>query len=466
MARRDSYAIPFRSGRGLPSSAQPAHAVAAPAPAPALADQTVSLEREVSPAAKWATGVAVFLAVSKFHAYLGILAMIRAPMLASVAALVLLFMDTKRWRPGDLKQHWIPKTLGVLVLVAFGSIPFGIYPSQSLDTFNNVLGKTLLIALMVWAVARTERGTLFMVRTLTLAIVAAGFLAITKGRVDNTGRLSGGYTYDPNDISLLAVTGIPLVVWWALDKRNKFGKPVLLALPLLFKVIFASMSRGAFIGFLAMTAGFILLGLGPVSKKVKRVALAAGLGVLVAMPFFPAKYLRQMKTITSDDDYNQTSITGRKEVWKRGFSYARARPLFGVGLGNFNSAEGRSEVSMERSARGRGFKWGTAHNSYVQVLAELGFIGGGCFFGLMFGSIISLVLVHRRSAHSDMLPPLFAIAMTGFAGAAAFLSWGYYDLTYVMIALACAMLMRARGDWSAASGTLPAPATVSGRARR
>jgi O-antigen ligase len=318
---------------------------------------------------------------------------------------------------------------------------------------------------MVWAVARTEKGTRFMVRVLTISIITAGFLAVTLGRRDSTGRLAGGYAYDPNDIALLAVTGIPLVIWWALDKRNKYGMAILLSLPLLFQVIIKSQSRGGFLGLLAMTFGFILVGLGPVEKKVKRIALIAGLGIIMAIPFFPASYLKQMKTITDDSDYNRTSITGRKEIWKRGFSYALGRPLFGVGLGNFNSAEGRSDASLERSESGKGFKWGTAHNSYVQVMAELGFIGGACFVVLIFGSIITLITLHRRGGHSDMLPPMFALAMTGFAASAFFLSWGYYDLPYVMAAIACAILMRAQAGSSAPSA-VPAPVIANGRVRR
>jgi O-antigen ligase len=469
MARRDSYTIPFRSARGLAAPAPPQQAVQAALPVGAQVTpeflRATALVREVTPLAKWATGIAVFLAISKFHGYVSPLAVIRAPMLMSVVALVLLFMDTKAWRPGDLKRHWIPKVIGVLIVIAIGSIPLGIYQSQSLATFNEVLSRTLLIAMMVWAVARTEKGTIFMVRVLTISIITAGFLAVTLGRRDSTGRLAGGYAYDPNDISLLAVTGIPLVIWWALDKRNKYSMAVLLSLPLLFQVIIRSQSRGGFLGLLAMTVGFILLGLGPVEKKVKRIALIAGLGIVMAIPFFPANYLKQMKTITDDSDYNRTSITGRKEIWKRGFSYALAHPLFGVGLGNFNSAEGRSEASLERSESGKGFKWGTAHNSYVQVMAELGFIGGACFVVLIFGSIITLVTLHRRGGHGDMLPPMFALAMTGFAASAFFLSWGYYDLPYVMVAIACAMLLRGR-DVAEVPTIVPARVTAPGRARR
>jgi O-antigen ligase len=462
MARRQNYAVPFRSARGLGTLPLP-HVVAAPPEAPAMVSATTV--PGVTLLAKWATAGAVFLAISKFHGYVGILGAIRAPMLMSAFALIVLFMNPSTWRPSDLGRHWIPKVIGLLLVIAIGSIPFGIYQGQSLKIFNEVLARTILVALMVWAVARTEGGALFITRVLTLSIITAAFLAVNLGRRDATGRLAGGYAYDPNDIALLGVTGIPLVIWWALDKRNKYGKVVLLALPLLFMVIIRSQSRGGFLGLLAMTLGFILLGLGPVERRVKRIALIAGLGIIAAIPFFPASYLTQMKTITADDDYNRTSITGRKEIWKRGFSYAKERPLFGVGLGNFGSAEGRSETSIARSEAGKGFKWGTAHNSYVQVMAELGFIGGGCFVTLIFGSIISLVGMHRRGARGDMLGPMFALSLTGFAASAFFLSWGYYDLPYVMLGIACAILLRGQSATRLAP-VPPAPVAVTGRMRR
>lgn len=454
-----AVAAPAASTGGRVTAAGPSRARSRPAVAATFA------VLEVSFLTRWAVAGAVFLAISKFHEYIGILATIRAPMLMSVVALVMLLSDVRRWRPADLGKHWIPKVLGVFVLIAFGSIPFGIYPGQSLKTFNEVLSRTLLLALMVWGVARTPKGALFMTRVFTITIITAALLALKLGRQDVTGRLAGGYAYDPNDIALLGVTGIPLVIWWVLDRRNRFRWAFLAAVPLLLQVIVRSQSRGGFLGLLAMTAGFLLIGLGPVDKRVKKAGVVVGLLLVMAIPFFPASYLTQMKTITADDDYNQTSISGRKKIWKRGVGYALERPLFGVGLGNFNSAEGRSEDSQDQAAIGRGFKWGTAHNSYVQVLAETGFFGGACFVAALIGSIIALVRMHRRGSHRDMLPPFLALSMTGFAASAFFLSWGYFDLTYALIGLACAILMR--GDNAAAdSSAAPIRSTAPPRSRR
>ena len=87
------------------------------------------------------------------------------------------------------------------------------------------------------------------------------------------------------------------------------------------------------------------------------------------------------------------------------------------------------------------------------------------FGRVIFGSIITLVTLHRRGGHGDMLPPMFALAMTGFAASAFFLSWGYYDLPYVMAAIACAMLLRAR-EARSARRAVPAPVVTNGRVRR
>ncbi len=475
MARREPPTVPYRSARvpgqapsvpvARPHAAAPSREAVAAAAQPMTHSATsVAALPEVSFLTRWAVAAAVFLAISKFHGYISVLAVIRAPMLLSVTALILLFLDRGPWRPGDLTRHWIPKATGLLALIALGSIPFGIYQGKSLDTFNEVLSRTLLIALMVWAVARTEKGALFITRTLTLSIIVAAMLAFILGREDNTGRLAGGYSYDPNDIALMGVTGIPLVIWWALDKRNKYRFLILAALPLLFQVVIKSQSRGGFLGLLAMTAGFLLIGLGPVDKRVKKAGIVVGLLIVMTIPFFPTSYLTQMKTITSDDDYNQTSISGRKEVWKRGFGYALERPLFGVGLGNFASAEGRSDVSTERAEQNKGFKWSTAHNSYILVLAELGFIGGSCFAILIFGSIIALFRHHRAGSRKDLLPPFFALAMIGFAASAFFLSWAYYDMTWALIATAGAILVRREGTTPAAVGAPVLP--VSGRRLR
>lgn len=396
--------------------------------------------------ARWAVALAVWLCVSKFHGYLPILITIKAPLLTSMFGLFCVFACARDWRPGDLTRHWIPRAILVIVIAALGGIPTGIYPGNSLTFFLNGLLRTLLLATAVFAIARTPAGAAFMARTVAVSCLTAAALALILGRQDSAGRLMGAFAYDPNDLALIGAVGIPLVVWWWIDKRNRLRTPVLLiGLPLLLNVILKSDSRGGFLAMIGVVLGFIFLGLGKMDRRVKKAGLIVGLGIVAAAPFFPARFYDRLATINDENDYNRTSPRGRKQVWMRGIGYALEYPIFGVGIANFNSAEGRlSAIGRERAERKQGWKWSAAHSSYVQALAEMGFTGGPAFIVLVVGSTAGLITLHRRRRTSDPLPPFLALALLAFAIAGAFLSWAYYDLPYVLFALACATLMMYR----------------------
>jgi putative inorganic carbon (HCO3(-)) transporter len=81
------------------------------------------------------------------------------------------------------------------------------------------------------------------------------------------------------------------------------------------------------------------------------------------------------------------SLTGRIEIWKRGMGYMFEHPIFGIGVDNFKSAEGRSDIILERQARGQGTKWSVAHSSWVQIGAELGIPGLAALIIFYLGGI-------------------------------------------------------------------------------
>ena len=70
-----------------------------------------------------------------------------------------------------------------------------------------------------------------------------------------------------------------------------------------------------------------------------------------------------MAQISNGDD----SAYGRVEAWYEGIQMFKSSPVFGVGKGMFTD-----------------FNNLTAHNSYMLVLAELGFVGSIFFLGLFF----------------------------------------------------------------------------------
>lgn len=398
----------------------------------------------------------VFLAISRFHQQIGILNTIRAPMIVTLLAAVALLASTRRWRPGDIAQHWIPKYIGVIALFAVAGIPFAINRTRSLMFVTDAFSRTLLLAVMAWALARTPAGARQLARAIAFSGFVASVLALYRGRIDNEGRLAGAATYDSNDLALVLVLCLPLVLWWILDKTNRlryFGFAFLL--PMLFAIMKTG-SRGGFLGLAAILVAFVVVGGAGIVPHARRYAIVVAVAAVASIPFLPSTYMERITSMANyQDDYNSTSPRGRIQIWKRGMGYMVTHPVFGVGIDNFPVAEGRlSDAALARQA-GEGLKWSAAHNSFVQLAAELGIIPGVLFILLVLKTAITLLkrgkaLIASRAP--DLLTPLLGLCFVGYGVGGFFLSFAYYDIVYFLFALATALLM------SPASGGQPAAA--------
>ena len=154
-------------------------------------------------------------------------------------------------------------------------------------------------------------------------------------------------------------------------------------------------------------------------------------------------YWQQMGTITSEDDYNHTSETGRLQIWSRGIGYMVANPILGVGPNNFPAAEGTLSPLASRQQFGIGVRWNAAHNTYVQVGAEMGLPG----LGLLVAIIASVFVALGRARHRSRLAPVLTATLIGFVVGAFFLSLAYSEMLYTLIALALGLAkVTARGD--------------------
>jgi O-antigen ligase len=152
-----------------------------------------------------------------------------------------------------------------------------------------------------------------------------------------------------------------------------------------------------------------------------------------------------MGTIMSDADYNRSEETGRMKIWQRGVGYMLQYPVFGVGPNNFNAAEGRLSPIAERQQFGRGVKWNAAHNSYVQIGAELGFPGLVIFVGMIAAAFMALRRSRRsagmaRADHAGSeLTQALSASLIGFIVGALFLSLAYSEILFTLLALAVAL---------------------------
>ncbi len=192
--------------------------------------------------------------------------------------------------------------------------------------------------------------------------------------------------------------------------------------------ILGSYSRGAFLG-LGVTLGFLVLR----SRRALVTALVL-VGVFGASLYFlPQEWFARMYTI---QDYEQdASAGGRFDAWTFAFKLARDHPFLGGGqLVGTDDRLFKKYVPTAETAR-------AAHSIYFEVLGETGFVGLGLFLLLLFvsfrvGSKIIKTTRHRADlAWARSLAAMLQVGMVGYATAGAFLSLGFFDLYYALVAL-------------------------------
>lgn len=374
--------------------------------------------------------------------HIPILAKLKLQMILGALGLLLSLGTIDHWRPREIMKHWMVKAIAVMIVIFTAGIPFSIYPGRSFRTLTDSYLSVILTAIMTLVIGRTLPGLRLLLKTLGVGCVAAAFLAVLRGRTDSSGRLSGGYVYDANDIALISVIAIPMIVWWVLDKKSVAGKAMAASIPLLIYVIVKSDSRGGFLGLASVAAIFLFLGL---SKRhgiprLRIVALSLVGAFIVGFPFLPSEYRARIMSIGSEEDYNKTSYSGRENLWRRGMFYMRTHPIVGVGLENFRTAEGRDLAG--EAIPGKGIKWSAPHNSMVQAAAEGGVIVGLAYLLLNVGSIIQLLRIRPGNTGEGLMAPLVGVTMVAFTVTSFFLSWAIYDVTYMLFALAASVLTR------------------------
>lgn len=235
-----------------------------------------------------------------------------------------------------------------------------------------------------------------------------------------------GIFNDPNDLGLLFVAMLPIAVFLGLRRHGLRRWFWLGGAALLFYGVYLTNSRGALLGVLVVGGIYIWYRRGGF--------IAAVLGMIG---------LAGMKLLSSrmqELDAGEESANGRVDAWYSGLQMFREHPLFGVGAGNFTE---HNEL--------------TAHNSFVLVLAETGFVGYVIWLAFLGYSYWMVIAVLRYSPDATREPEQHAlwreerpIALTlllslcGMTTCAFFLSRSYMIVLYLILAMVTGYYLGAR----------------------
>jgi O-antigen ligase len=323
-------------------------------------------------------------------------------------------------------------TTGLIAVQLFWmilSVPGALVVANSFDLVFNNFVKTALMSLIVAASVRSVRDVERLAFVYLVAAVVYSTVIITTFDVGagDDWRLGHLYYYDANDFATLVVTAMPFGIYFLHAGKDRLVRLfAAVGLVLLTLGFVWSGSRGGFIA-LAVVAVLVVIRFSAIPLRWR--VLATGLVFIVVIATASGQYWQQMGTITSDQDYNHTSETGRLQIWSRGIGYMLDNPMLGVGPGNFQTAEGTLSPFAERQQYGIGVRWNAPHNSFVQVGAELGFPGLALYIAVIASAFYGL----RHTGGG--LTPVLGASLLGFVVGSFFLSLAYSEMLYTLIAL-------------------------------
>lgn len=335
-------------------------------------------------------------------------------------AVAALLMEGVRWRKGLLQDPLFRPYLWTMGLILL-SVPFAVWPGNSFNFVFGAFAKDVALVLLLILTTRTQHD----IQRVMLAFVAnalvldyalfqygpTGITAVSVGR---------------NEAAMVSVMALGLLLPLPVHGLGKLFKAA--AAVTLAAAVLVSNSRGGMLGLAFVVAVFLYFSLG---KKIGITAmLVVGICYIVYLQL-PTDVRTNVESIINyEQDYNVTAPEGRMEIWKRGLRIVYDNPLLGVGINNFAVAEGQMDVETIRP-------WMTAHNSPLQVAAEIGIPGLIVYFVLISRIFGAAQQLRRRWADSGMgkIATALFVALAGYMVTGFFLSQGFSVVLYILMAI-------------------------------
>jgi len=323
--------------------------------------------------------------------------------------------------------------LGFIVAICFSHLSHG-YVGGAINSMEKFLPSMVGFFLVVTSVNNRKKFNIL----IFVLIVLVSFVAYEGGQQYRTGSAIGGMEpiyqnatlvdgeqikiprirwyglfNDPNDLGLLLIIIIPFLVNMLMQR--KFVVP-LISFSLVIPALYYTNSRGSMLaGAIAICSYFLI-------RYRSKKGFMLGLVLIVPLLLLGPSRMGDMSG-------KEESAYGRIESWYEGFQMFKSNPLFGVGMGSYTDYH---EL--------------TAHNSFVLVMAELGFVGLFLFTGLIYFPLYWLrtyitELVHENIDLVDhgLISSAYA-SLFGILTAMFFLSRSYMFIPYMLIAMVVSKL--------------------------
>lgn len=334
--------------------------------------------------------------------------------------------------------------VGLFLAYAVLSLLWSGYPDTALLTLARLIPNILLLAIVFTAID-SRRDMLLILAAYLLGSLGTAFFGvvlpiITAQSLSRLAGLAGDANYAAAQLLSALPIGVALII---LVKTLHLRIAISLATLASLAGLVATGSRGALIaGLIASVVAIISVGSG---YRLRATALAAALAavalamlVTIAPPSARERVAELPQSVSGQQaNLSETSV-GRTELWRVASQMGLDNPVGGVGVGQFPNNSGSYSYRLSKLER-TDFLLETpkvAHNAYLQVLAEVGFIGLGLFLLVIVSSFVLLRRSWRRAdPNLRVIVAAITVAWTALLAINLFVSNQYSQQLWLLLAL-------------------------------
>ncbi len=274
-------------------------------------------------------------------------------------------------------------------------------------------------------------------------VLTARFFADASSERAEGMSIGTGTIGNANDFAAHLIFVLPFIIFAIIVVRSrliKTGGCVLFAYA--FYLCVSTGSRGALLAIAAMTI-FVLFR-GPARGRIA-ILLAGPIVAATLLAVLPGALLQRYRTIFDENSAGLpeeavASAAARKELFRKSLQITAEHALTGVGVGQFQLANGADLVKNGIHA-----EWQVTHNTYTQLSSETGLTGLLLYLSAIAGAFVLLQSVPRltRGLPDESLAATAAfclsMSLVGWTVASFFLSQAYTIYMPTMLGLAISM---------------------------
>ncbi len=178
------------------------------------------------------------------------------------------------------------------------------------------------------------------------------------------------------------------------------------------------------------------------------------LAILVVAGAAMTVYLTTLAPRAASSHLSGTGSTGRSDLWKVGLRVFESHPIGGAGAGNFSSVSVDYLQQVDNVSAGQYIisqKPKPVHNTYLELLADLGIPGLVAFLVIVVGSVASALRashIYERlgDAGAELMSRCVALAVIAELVGAFFITATPLKLLWLILALPFPLLAVAQGE--------------------